>query len=543
MTSMISSLSAVNRAGLFEQRFQGFTSLWICGAIILISSALFTILSVGPLAYIVIFPAALILVISAPQFSLIMTFCAVYLQSLLIAIMMTKSTNEGSFQASQALSLILMMSLSLGSLFIIINKLKIINKRISILFIISLSVIMVIILYSILGANRSSLSSVAAYARLYLLLPFGIFIGFALRERVDRRILLKACIYLSIVSTLIGLIEFLFPIYYYSNINIMQYLNMKYQGSITIRGVDELISMSTRSFLNISGNYGLDTYLLRPNGPNIHPISYAYCLAFGAIASIIERKWAYVIVILPVIVLVGSKGAMLLVISAIIINFSLKIFRNNITGLVFFSMSTLYVGFTLLYGAATSDYHYLGLRGSMIGFVEQPWGHGIGIGGNLSDLGRSDARDFMAFRRAGAADFALESGVGVVLYQMGVLGFAFLYLWYRSARMLIGKARHAPLSHGNRRACILLGYGFLTILVNSLFQEEGLSPAALGIWGIFVSIFLAQVSDAESLIRKSRKNENQAVRRTSAVGRDRKRSLQAGHPATLRRVPGASLTR
>lgn len=482
------------QAGLFQQRHRSLAAVWIFAAIMIVAATLLAVLAIGPLAYVVIIPAVLVLVAANPQFALILTLSAIYFQSVLIAIMMPSGLSGASFQSAQALSLVLLAALAVGALFSILKNLKLAAYPLNSIFKWTFYVLGIVAIYSAFGLTKSSAPSVAAYVRLYCLLPFGIYIGLAFGRRMDGGTLCDAAIYLTIIAVLFGYAEVLFPRDYYSVTNIVQYVNFKYQGDVHLNRVEDLMRLATRSLLNLSGHYALDIKLVRPYGPTVHSISYAYCVAFGTILAVIRREWWVFVISLPLLIFVGSKGVLVLVFVALLIHGLAKSVPIRALPPIFWSVMAVYVTVTLIYGKLTSDYHYLGIQGSMIGFGKQPWGHGVGMGGNLSDLGRSDARDFRSFTKAGAADFALESGIGVILYQMGVLGFAFLYLWYRAARTLVEKARSPAISPIDRRACVVLGYGFLTLLVSSLFQEEGLSPAALGIWTILISVFLARVA-------------------------------------------------
>jgi hypothetical protein len=118
--------------------------------------------------------------------------------------------------------------------------------------------------------------------------------------------------------------------------------------------------------------------------------------------------------------------------------------------------------------------------------VQNPLGHGIGVGGNLSlnmtmiDWGRS--------QHLGSTDVAVESAIGVLLFQMGVFGVALIAvlgwitakLWklYRDTREL---------------AFAMAALGLFTVTVNGIFQEEALfSPLALGLVLGFCGLLLGR---------------------------------------------------
>ena len=135
----------------------------------------------------------------------------------------------------------------------------------------------------------------------------------------------------------------------------------------------------------------------------------------------------------------------------------------------------LYAIAAIRIGLEIGDFHVIGFMGGWDGFLQNPIGRGLGVGGNLSEGYFSI--DWNAAQAAGTMDGAVESAVGVLLYQMGIgavvpLGFFFamaLKAWrlYASSRILIQG---------------LAAFGTMVVLVNGIFQEEALfAPPALGL--------------------------------------------------------------
>jgi hypothetical protein len=126
-------------------------------------------------------------------------------------------------------------------------------------------------------------------------------------------------------------------------------------------------------------------------------------------------------------------------------------------------------------GLQIGDYHVIGLMGGLDGFVQRPFGRGLGIGGNLSDSYFSI--DWSAAQAAGTIDGAVESAIGVLLYQMGIAAFvplAFYFVVALKAWRLYASSGY--LTQG------LAGFGVMVVLLNGLFQEEALfAPLALGL--------------------------------------------------------------
>jgi hypothetical protein len=113
--------------------------------------------------------------------------------------------------------------------------------------------------------------------------------------------------------------------------------------------------------------------------------------------------------------------------------------------------------------------------GGINGFFEKPLGRGLGIGGNLSDSYFSI--DWSAAQAAGTIDGAVESAVGVLIYQMGIAALVPLGFYFAMAL----KAWRLYASSGYLTQG-LAGFGVMVVLLNGMFQEEALfAPPALGL--------------------------------------------------------------
>jgi hypothetical protein len=134
-----------------------------------------------------------------------------------------------------------------------------------------------------------------------------------------------------------------------------------------------------------------------------------------------------------------------------------------------------YAIFGFYVGLQIGDYHVIGFMGGWNGFLQQPLGRGLGAGGNLS--ADFSSIDWRAAQQAGAVDGAVESAIGVLLYQMGIAALVPLGLYFviamKAWRLY---AASGLLTQG------FASFGILVVLVNGLFQEEALfGPPALGL--------------------------------------------------------------
>lgn len=238
----------------------------------------------------------------------------------------------------------------------------------------------------------------------------------------------------------------------------------------------DLIDRFRFSFLNspLFEQLGMST-LLRIHGPNMHPISFAYGVAFSILFLFsVGYRWLALAAI-PLLIFCSVKGALILVLFVACAWTSTWLLGPLITlvagslGLALYAIAAIHIGLQI------DDFHVLGFMGGWNGFVQNPFGRGLGVGGNLSE--GYFAIDWRAVQRAGGIDGAVESAVGVLLYQMGIgavapLGY-FLAMAVKAWRLY---ASSGILTQG------LAAFGTMLVLVNGIFQEEALfAPAALGL--------------------------------------------------------------
>jgi hypothetical protein len=159
----------------------------------------------------------------------------------------------------------------------------------------------------------------------------------------------------------------------------------------------------------------------------------------------------------------------------------------RLLSIVLGAVLVLYAGGGLGYGVASGDYHVIGLVRGVSGFLQDPFGHGIGVGGNLSALAQSTSA-WLNFEHNGST-FALESALGVVLYQLGLAGIALIALFVSTFRLLWRRAQSA---HEAPRA-VILPIALAALAVNGVFQEEALSPAG---WGLVIPRGLRLAADS-----------------------------------------------
>jgi hypothetical protein len=144
----------------------------------------------------------------------------------------------------------------------------------------------------------------------------------------------------------------------------------------------------------------------------------------------------------------------------------------------------LFMVIGVIYGIRSEDYHVVGFFGGVRGFINNPAGHGIGVGGNMSSLGMTRT-NFGLFQGYGA-DFALESALGVMLYQIGVGSVAFFAFYWCLWKNIWKAVCH----YKSEPRLIVVPIVLAFLVANSIFQEEVFSPTAWGLWLLFSGLLL-----------------------------------------------------
>lgn len=229
-------------------------------------------------------------------------------------------------------------------------------------------------------------------------------------------------------------------------------------------------------FLNtpLLEGFGLSK-MLRIHGPNMHPISFAYGIGFLALFLFSVGRPLLALAALPLLVFCSVKGALIVVIFVAAAWLSTRLLGAVLTLLLGFLGLIAFAILAIRVGLQIGDYHVIGLMGGLNGFLEKPLGRGLGVGGNLSESYFSI--DWSAAQAAGTIDGAVESAIGVLLYQMGIAALVPLAFYFAMAL----KAWRLYASSGYPTQG-LAGFGVLVVLLNGLFQEEALfAPLALGL--------------------------------------------------------------
>ena len=215
--------------------------------------------------------------------------------------------------------------------------------------------------------------------------------------------------------------------------------------------------------------------ILRILGPNMSPISFGYGIAVLGLFLFSIGRPVLALTTLPLLIVCGVKGPLILVAFVVLAWTSTRLFGAVAALLLILLGLIVYAAVAIRIGLQIGDYHVLGFMGGWNGFLEKPLGRGLGVGGNLSDSYFSI--DWSAAQQAGTIDGAVESAVGVLLYQMGLAAFVPLgfYFWIALKTWRL-YACSGIFTQG------LCAFGVMVVITNGIFQEEALfSPPALGL--------------------------------------------------------------
>lgn len=219
----------------------------------------------------------------------------------------------------------------------------------------------------------------------------------------------------------------------------------------------------------------LKIQITRLLGPNMHPISYAYLITFFIMFCAFRGHLLTAALLVPLVIFANAKGAIILLILVSSGWLAARIFGTKFAVLALGAVLGLYILGGIVVGLYIGDYHVLGFMGGVYNFFENPFGRGIGLGGNLSvNFANLNWPEYQA---AGRTPIAIESAIGVLMYQMGLGAFIYIgvCIWIAGKTIMIGRQSGHSLH-------IAAGFALLAILANGIFQEEALfSPLAYGL--------------------------------------------------------------
>ncbi len=254
--------------------------------------------------------------------------------------------------------------------------------------------------------------------------------------------------------------------------------------------VTETLDLLKPEFLNFSFLRDFNLTIVRLQGPNFHPISFGYIIAILGSVLVASGRYLLPMLMIPVLLMASAKGAIVLFVLTTSYCFAAKYIPDRRIWWGLFGLLCIYGATAFLFGLRSGDYHVLGLLGGLNGFLHNPFGHTLGQGGNLSI--NFATLDWSKFQASGAADVAIESAVGVMLFQLGIAAIALLlvYLWLSRLNWRLYQHFRSPMLAWSSAAIAVM-------LINGFFQEEALfAPLSFASVLAIVGISLGAVDRA-----------------------------------------------
>jgi hypothetical protein len=350
--------------------------------------------------------------------------------------------------------------------------------------------LVVVLVYTAIGAAKSGPTSALIYFREFAGPILCGVIGMEVGRIWGYRTVGRCFLYGAAISVALSVFEYCYPIDYYEIVGAVRYLQMKFHSQPQMDiyfSPEDVLKGSTSVFFNITNatdnEFAMKSF--RVGGSIMNPISNAYIFAILTLIALSLRRYLWLIVFAPMLLFMGVKGAAILVLTSLALYLVWAILRSRkilyVAGAI---LSISYVLIGVHIGLKNGDFHVLGFMGGVNSLLHNPIGHGIGVGGNLS------AKAAQGFHWTGAngmaaagADFALESAIGVMIYQMGVgaaavLGVFATFLWY--AVLGLGKAKRSD----------IIFFAVAMVVLNGVFQEEAFSPYAAGLVMILAGVLI-----------------------------------------------------
>lgn len=411
--------------------------------------------------------------------SLIVVF--IVFQNITLSIFADQIENSNTLSMAQGANYIIFVTVFAK---IMIFNQKLLNKK-NVFYILGVGVLLI---YFVIGAARGQLVGAAAYFRLFSIPLIALFISLHYSSRVSTRFVRSMLVALAVCVLCFVVAEFFLGADYYAFVNATKFNLLKRPEEYALIDLQSFVDASQRSFLNLTGDFRFDLRVPTIYGPSVHPISTAYILATLGIAMWFLGKKGLFTSCLIALVLVNAKGPLALLVVPVIANLSWKLglFRRSAP----FYLVALYAFAVVAYGLYTNDIHIWGLFAGIRSLATSPWGQGLGEGGNLSSsilsmraLGRLNTRTL---------PFPVESAIGVMFYQVGVLSIVLCwFVWQRLRRSIDATSPYIK---------AYLSTFVSMMFVNGAFQEEAFAPAAVGL-GLIVALLLsrAQVDEFAKL--------------------------------------------
>ena len=360
----------------------------------------------------------------------------------------------------------------------------------------SLVVIGLIGVYLVIGAAQNANGAIIYLRNIampLMCLQIGLMVGARYRPEI-----VPAVTIIAVAAVLYGLAELIFGVRFLHLVNGDSYFLLvqqdQHDSGFWVREMKET-GYVLRDLADpkpaILFNYFKDIPIKfhRLLGPNYHPVSFTYAICFFVILLIAARRGLiYLLFAVPVLIAAGSKGALVYMAMTVAALFVARRYRGPLLFPAFVLALAVYAVVAFSMALKQENYHALGFLGGITQFMANPFGHGLGAGGNL--VTQIQDVDWSQAQQTGKTDEAVESAIAVLLYQMGIAAFAYIaFLGWLSWRCWLEFRRTA------RPLLAAAAFGVLALTVNGIFQEEAMfAPLALSLMTLLAGLELGQAA-------------------------------------------------
>jgi len=438
------------------------------------------------IAFVVVMPALLaVLYTNAPLAGLLVYFQFLIYQNFIISLAAPNmpTLNFTILQGTNFLAVTLMAGIGAGRLFLPPWRQETRGIMLAVI-----SAVLIAGCYAAFGTMRSGPTSAAIYFREFIGPVCAVVVGLDVGRAWGFRTAATGLLISTIPSLIIALVELASPVDLYTWTNATEFINLK-SACCTAGMIFSplgVVDLNTSNLFNYTGDseFANSMTSFRFMSSLMHPISYAYVLAVAGLAAISLRQYLWLLLLIPLLVAIGVKGAVILFVFSLCLwtilatTGSARITLVSATGLL-----VMYVAYGIVHGLAYGDFHAIGFVGGWNGFLRDPLGHGLGVGGNLSEGSGNLQWTGSGGAQAIGADRGMEAAVGVLLYQMGIGSLAILAVFF-----CLLKA--APFLRRKPQARDVWFLALAVIVVNGVFQEEAFAPTAAGLIALLTAIVL-----------------------------------------------------
>lgn len=322
---------------------------------------------------------------------------------------------------------------------------------------------------------------------------------------------------MGLLLILCGFLEFLFRDAWLLYTNSTTYWTLSFGPNWSTLAYDKMADQTGRVVTNLTDTFKIDFFnspilsdfgivMMRIFGPNMHAISFAYCLSFFSIFALYRGRLVQAGLFFVLLFLCNAKGPLIVF---LLVGFSWTVFQLFGSRLALTLHALALAAYALagvFIGRQIGDYHVLGLMSGFLEFFRNPIGHGIGAGGNLSPLFATI--NWEEAQAIGHTPFPVESSVGTLMYQLGFFAFLVLSTYVWMAWRLLKLARQ---TRNSLHAAA--SFALLAIVVNGLFQEEAyFAPLSLALYLALAGMILG-AGIRSGLIESPHDREDHLIRR------------------------------